>query len=108
MELNLAGKSVVVTGGGSNIGRAISLAFAREGVHLTLAEIDEGQGQKVVAEARTRGAASTTLVPTDVTRWESVQAMVKEVEIRLGRVDVLVNNVGWTYDRLFIEKERAE
>jgi 2-hydroxycyclohexanecarboxyl-CoA dehydrogenase len=108
MELNLAGKSVVVTGGGSNIGRAISLAFAREGVHLTLAEIDEGQGQKVVAEARTRGAASTTLVPTDVTKWESVQAMVKEVEGRLGRVDVLVNNVGWTYDRLFIEKERAE
>jgi 2-hydroxycyclohexanecarboxyl-CoA dehydrogenase len=108
MELNLAGKSVVVTGGGSNIGRAISLAFAREGVHLTLAEIDEGQGQKVVAEARTRGAASATLVPTDVTKWESVQAMVKEVEGRRGRVDVLVNNVGWTYDRLFIEKERAE
>jgi 2-hydroxycyclohexanecarboxyl-CoA dehydrogenase len=108
MELNLAGKSVVVTGGGSNIGRAISLAFAREGVHLTLAEIDEGQGQKVVAEARKRGASSATLVPTDVTKWESVQAMVKEVEGRLGRVDVLVNNVGWTYDRLFVEKERAE
>src|SRR4029450_11435052 len=108
MELNLAGKSVVVTGGGSNIGRAISLAFAREGVHLTLAEIDEGQGQKGGAEARARGAAPATLVPTDVTKWESVQAMVKEVEGRRGRVDVLVNNVGWTYDRLFIEKERAE
>jgi 2-hydroxycyclohexanecarboxyl-CoA dehydrogenase len=108
MELNLAGKSVVVTGGGSNIGRAISLAFAREGVHLTLAEIDEGQGQKVVAEARKRGAASATLLATDVTKWESVQAMVREVEGRLGRVDVLVNNVGWTYDRLFVEKERTE
>jgi 2-hydroxycyclohexanecarboxyl-CoA dehydrogenase len=108
MELNLAGKSVIVTGGGSNIGRAISLAFAHEGVHLTLAEIDEGQGQKVVGEAKQRGAASATLVPTDVTKWESVQAMVKEVEGRLGRVDVLVNNVGWTYDRLFVEKERAE
>ena len=108
MELNLAGKSVVVTGGGSNIGRAISLAFAREGVHLTLAEIDEGQGQKVVGESTRSGAASATLVPTDVTRWESVQATVREVEGRLGRVDVLVNNVGWTYDRLFVEKERAE
>ena len=108
MNLNLEGKSVIVTGGGSNIGRAISLAFAREGVHLTLAEIDEGQGQKVVAEARTLGAASATLVPTDVTRSESVQAMVRAVEDRAGRVDVLVNNVGWTHDRLFMEKERAE
>jgi 2-hydroxycyclohexanecarboxyl-CoA dehydrogenase len=108
MNLNLEGKSVVVTGGGSNIGRAISLAFAREGAHLTVAEIDEGQGGKVVAEARGLGAASATLVPTDVTRWESVQAMVREVEGRSGRVDVLVNNVGWTYDRLFVEKERTE
>ena len=90
MELNLGGKSVVVTGGGSNIGRGISLAFAREGVHLTLAEIDEGQGQKVVDEARRRGAASATLAPTDVTKWESVQAMVKEVEVWSVRV------AGWS------------
>jgi 2-hydroxycyclohexanecarboxyl-CoA dehydrogenase len=108
MELNLAGKSVIVTGGGSNIGRAISLAFAREGVHLTIAEIDERQGKKAAAEAQKQGAASATVVPTDVTKWDSVLAMVKDVESRLGRVDVLVNNVGWTHDRLFIEKERAE
>lgn len=108
MELNLAGKSVIVTGGGSNIGRAISLAFARERVHLTIAEIDEGQGRKVTAEAQKQGAASATVVPTDVTKWDSVLAMVREVEGRLGRVDVLVNNVGWTHDRLFVEKERAE
>jgi 2-hydroxycyclohexanecarboxyl-CoA dehydrogenase len=108
MELNLAGKSVIVTGGGSNIGRAISLAFAREKVHLTIAEIDEGQAKKVVAEAEGHGAASATAVPTDVSKWESVVAMVKSVESRRGQVDVLVNNVGWTHDRLFVEKERAE
>jgi 2-hydroxycyclohexanecarboxyl-CoA dehydrogenase len=108
MDLKLGGKSVIVTGGGSNIGRAISLAFAREGVHLTIAEIDEGQGTKVAAEARGQGAASAALVPTDVTRWESVQAMVRDVEDRRGVVDVLVNNVGWTHDRLFVEKERSE
>jgi 2-hydroxycyclohexanecarboxyl-CoA dehydrogenase len=108
VDLNLAGKSVIVTGGGSNIGRAISLAFARERAHVTLAEIDASQGRKVAADARQHGAPSATLVETDVTNWESVQAMVKEVEGRLGRVDVLVNNVGWTHDRLFIEKERAE
>jgi 2-hydroxycyclohexanecarboxyl-CoA dehydrogenase len=108
MELNLAGKSVVVTGGGSNIGRAISLAFAREGAHLTIAEIDEGQGKKAAGEAQRQGAASATVVPTDVTKWDSVRVMVRDVEARLGRVDVLINNVGWTHDRLFIEKERAE
>jgi 2-hydroxycyclohexanecarboxyl-CoA dehydrogenase len=108
MELNLAGKSVIVTGGGSNIGRAISLAFAREGVNLTIAEIDVGQGKKVAAEAEHAGAASATVVPTDVTKWESVQAMVRAVDERLGRVNVLVNNVGWTHDRLFIEKTREE
>lgn len=108
MELNLAGKSVIVTGGGSNIGRAISLAFAREGAHLTIAEIDEGQGKKVAAEAQAQGAASATAVRTDVTKWDSVLATVREVEARVGRVDVLVNNVGWTHDALFVEKERAE
>ena len=108
MELKLAGKSVIVTGGGSNIGRAISLAFARERCRVTIAEIDEAQGKKVVAEAEKAGAASATAVRTDVTKWESVQAMVREVEVRCGSVDVLVNNVGWTLDRLFIEKTRDE
>ena len=48
------------------------------------------------------------VVKTDVTNWESVRAMVKAVEARHGKVDVLVNNVGWTYDRLFMEKTREE
>src|SRR5215475_12572807 len=108
MDLNLEGKSVIVTGGGSNIGRAIALAFAKERVNLTIAEIDEGQGGKVVAEAEQGGAASAAVIRTDVTKWESVQAMVRAVESRHGRVDVLVNNVGWTYDRLFVEKTRDE
>ena len=108
MELNLTGKSVIVTGGGSNIGRAISLAFAREGAHLAIAEIDEGQGRKVAAEAERLGAGSVAVIRTDVTRPDDVRAMVQAVEGRHGRVDVLVNNVGWTVDRLFVEKERAE
>jgi 2-hydroxycyclohexanecarboxyl-CoA dehydrogenase len=108
MDLHLATRSVIVTGGGSNIGRAISLAFAREGAHLTIAEIDEGQGKKVASEAERLGAASVSVVRTDVTSWDSVRSMVRAVEARHGHVDVLVNNVGWTQDRLFVEKTRDE
>jgi 2-hydroxycyclohexanecarboxyl-CoA dehydrogenase len=107
MQLNLAGKTVIVTGAGSNIGRAIALAFAREGANVVVAEIDEGQGAKTAADAGALGATAIA-VRTDVTRWESVQATVRAVEERFGRVDVLVNNVGWTRDALFVEKTREE
>ena len=107
MDLNLAGKTVIVTGAGSNIGRAIALAFARERANVVVAEIDEAQGGKTVTEATALGAPAIS-VRTDVTRWESVQAMVRAVEARFGRVDVLVNNVGWTHDALFVDKTRDE
>src|SRR5688572_11993057 len=107
MELNLTGQSLVVTGAGSNIGRAIALAFARERTNVVIAEIDEAQGTKTAAEATSLGATAIA-IRTDVTTWESVQAMVRAAEQRFGRVDVLVNNVGWTRDALFMEKPREE
>ncbi len=107
MQLNLAGKTVIVTGAGSNIGRAIALAFAGERSNVVVAEIDETQGGKTAAEAEALGAQALA-IGTDVTRWESVQAMVRAVEDRFGRVDALVNNVGWTRDALFVDKPREE
>ena len=107
MDLNLAGKAVIVTGGGSNIGRAIVLAFAMEKSNVVIADIDEAQGQKVAKEAAALGGKAVA-IKTDVTRYDSVTAMVKKTIDEFGKIDVLVNNVGWTLDRLFIEKPRAE
>ena len=50
MELGLKGKNVLITGGGSNIGRAIVHAFAAEGSNITIAELAPEQGEKVAAE----------------------------------------------------------
>ncbi|MEO8297782.1 MAG: SDR family oxidoreductase [Burkholderiales bacterium] len=108
MDLQLAGKSVIVTGSGSNIGRAIALAFAREGAKVAIADIDVRQCEKVAQLARETGAKEVLAMPTDVTNWEQVQRLASSVEEQFGAIDVLVNNVGWTVDRLFMEKPREE
>ena len=108
MQLNLTGKSVIVTGSGSNIGRAIALAFAGEGARVVVADIDEKRCTHVAKEVLGAGALEVLAMPTDVTNWDSVQAGVAAVEAKFGQVDVLVNNVGWTLDRLFVDKPREE
>jgi 2-hydroxycyclohexanecarboxyl-CoA dehydrogenase len=95
MDLDLKGKSVIVTGGGSNIGRGIVLGFAAEGANITIGDIDDKQAQKTAELALASGAASAQVVTTDVTRLEQVQAMFKAATDKFGGVDVLVNNVGW-------------
>ncbi|MBM4446723.1 MAG: 3-oxoacyl-ACP reductase FabG [Chloroflexi bacterium] len=107
MDLHLAGKTVIVTGGGSNIGRGIVLAFAKEWPNIVIADIDEVQGQKVAKEANALGG-KPVVIKTDVTNVDSVTATVKKTLEQFGKIDILVNNAGWGMDRLFIEKPRAE
>lgn len=95
MDLDLKGKSVIVTGAGSNIGRAIALSFAAEGACITIGDIDIEQAQKTAELALSTGATAAQVVKTDVTRLEQVQAMFKAAAGKFGNVDVLVNNAGW-------------
>ena len=109
MELGLKGKNVIVTGGGSNIGRAIVHAFAAEGCNIAIAELSTNQGEKVAAEvAQLNTGSRTKVIASDVIDPSQVQRMVEESVAEFGGVDVLVNNVGWTVDRLFMEKPREE
>jgi len=105
MDLELSGRIVIVTGGASNLGQAITLGFAHEGARVVIADVDDAQAKKVEHEA-----PSGTIVArhTDVTDWESVTATVDFVRRSMGGVDVLVNCAGWTIDRLFMDKPRAE
>ena len=105
MDLGLTGKTVIVTGGASNLGRAITLGFAHEGARVVVADLDDEQSRKVEREA-----PSGTIVArhTDVTDWDSVKQTVDYAKSSMGTIDVLVNCAGWTVDRLFMEKPRAE
>jgi 2-hydroxycyclohexanecarboxyl-CoA dehydrogenase len=106
--LGLEGKTAIVTGGGSNIGRGIVLAFAEQGANVVIAELDESQGARVVKEANALGKGRVGNIRTDVTDWDSVQAMVKQTLDKFGQVDILVNVVGWVKDDLFVRKPRQD
>ena len=109
MDLGLRGKNVIVTGGGSNIGRAIVHAFAAEGCNLTIAELSAAHGEMVAAEVSALDAGGRVkVIESDVTDHGLVASMVEQSIAEFGGVDVLVNNAGWTVDRLFLEKPREE
>jgi 2-hydroxycyclohexanecarboxyl-CoA dehydrogenase len=103
VDLQLQNRTVVVTGAGSNIGRAVALTFATEGARLTLADIDAEQTERVADEAVKRGAPDAHFVHTDVTDLEQVDAMMASAQQRHGSVDVLVNCVGWDQLMYFTE-----
>jgi 2-hydroxycyclohexanecarboxyl-CoA dehydrogenase len=106
--LGLEGKTAIVTGGGSNIGRGIVLAFAEQGASVTIAELDDIQGGRVAREANALGKGKVENIRTDVTDWDSVQAMVKKTLDKFGQVDILVNVVGWVRDEFFVKKLRED
>lgn len=106
MDLSLAGKTVLVTGGASNIGRGMVLAFAKEDANVVIIDIDEKQGEKVAAEANALGGSGRiVMIKTDITKSSEVKATVSEVLKQFKRIDVLVNGVGWDEVRLFIDTE---
>ncbi len=107
MDLGLAGKNVLVMGGASNIGRAISLTFAGEKANVVVGDWDDQQAEKTASDITKLGVKGLA-VKTDVTSWDSVQDTVKKAIDELGSIDILVNNAGWAVDRLFTEKPRSE
>ena len=94
MDLGLSGKVAVVTGGASNIGRAIAMELAAEGAHVAILDRDAVQLRKTVVDITDTGATARGF-ELDVTDVEGTARTIGEVERALGPVAVLVNNVGW-------------
>jgi len=89
----LSGKVALVTGGGTGIGRAIALAFAREGASVCVAGRRLEKLREVVVEIQKQGGAGLAM-ECDVTRAQEVARAVKGTVERFGRLNVLVNNAG--------------
>lgn len=89
----LSGKTVVVTGAGRGIGRAIALAASREGATVVLAARTEEQIREVAREVAALGGAALP-VTADVRRREDVERLVERAVAETGRVDAVVSNAG--------------
>ena len=89
----LAGKVGIVTGGGSGIGKAVALAFAREGARVTVTGRRQEKLAETLAEIRAHGGEGLA-VDCDVSKAADTQRVAEETEKAFGRTDVLVNNAG--------------
>ena len=89
----LRGKTAVITGAGSGIGRSLSLAFAGEGMNIVLADIELANAEAVAAEVRAKGVQAVA-VRCDVSDRESVAALAARASEAFGGVHLLCNNAG--------------
>jgi NAD(P)-dependent dehydrogenase (short-subunit alcohol dehydrogenase family) len=87
------GRVAVVTGGGSGIGRAMALAFVREGAKIVLADLDRAAMERVGAEIQERGGESVA-VETDVASLAAVENLCQRAVERFGAVHVVCSNAG--------------
>ncbi|STX07504.1 SDR family NAD(P)-dependent oxidoreductase [Kocuria rosea] len=106
MEQQLTGKVAVVTGGGSGIGAAIALLFAREGADVAVLDRDEQHAAAVAEESGSFGGR-TTVIAVDVTDGEAVQQAMEKVVEELGGIDVLVSAAGILDETPLLEMTEA-
>ena len=93
MTRDLEGKSALVTGGASGIGRATALAFAREGARVAVADIVQDAAQRTVTEIEAMGGQAMAIA-CDVTDDDAVKAMIAATVDAFGSLDCAFNNAG--------------
>jgi len=95
-------KVAIKTGGAQGIGEAIARRLANEGAMVAILDIQHEKAQVVANDIVSKGR-SAIAVKMDIADSQDVKRAVKEVEDKLGKVDVLINNVGWDVNTTFIQ-----
>lgn len=94
MELEIAGKTGLVTGASSGIGRGIALALGAEGVRLAITARRRKLLEKVANEVAAKGGARPALIECDFLQEDAAQTIAKAALAALGSVEILINNAG--------------
>lgn len=100
-------KTVIVTGGGKGIGKAISIAFAKNGANLVIADVDVNAAQGVEREIKIIGR-DCLAVKTDVSNSKEVCDMVEKTMQKFNHIDILVNNAGIMIPSLLVDTKECD
>lgn len=103
----LSGKTAVVTGAGTGIGRGIASVMSREGAHIVCTDIVLSNAEETAAVIETAGGTATAL-HQDVTDWKSCVQMAEQVVADRGQIDILVTNAGVSKSVPITDLDEAE
>ncbi|UNM17122.1 SDR family oxidoreductase [Pseudomonas sp. ArH3a] len=104
----LANKIALITGADSGIGRAVAIAFAREGADVAIAYLDEHDDAKETARWVEEAGRQCLLLPGDIAQKTTCQALVDKTVEQFGRIDVLVNNAAFQMTHETLEEIEDE
>jgi hypothetical protein len=104
----LSGKAAVITGGDSGIGRAVAIAFAREGADVLISYLDEHDDAKDTARYVEEAGRRCVLVPGDLADRAHAKTIIPKAVEEFGKVDILVNNAAFQMTHPSIEEVSDE
>lgn len=108
-EMRLKGKTAIVTGAGSGLGKATAQVFAQEGARVVVMDISQRRAEEVAAGINGASKRKKAIaLRADVTKKDEVEAMVAEARKRLGPINILVNNAGIAQIKDFLDISPAE
>jgi NAD(P)-dependent dehydrogenase (short-subunit alcohol dehydrogenase family) len=104
----LSGKAAIITGGDSGIGRAVALAFAREGADVLISYLNEDQDAQETCRVVEAAGRKAIAVPGDISQEQHCQQIVQRAVQEFGHIDILVNNAAFQMSHQSIQEMSSE
>jgi NAD(P)-dependent dehydrogenase (short-subunit alcohol dehydrogenase family) len=105
--MKLKDKVAIVTGAGRNIGEEVAKLFAAEGAKVAVVDLDRPRGERTAAAIKAAGGSAEPFI-ADVAKSGDVEALIKAVVDRFGRIDILINNVAISDNKTILEITEAD